>query len=116
MHRYKDLLIWQRAIKLSKPVYILASLLPDEERFGLIQQIKRAVVSISLSIFEGAVRRTKKDFSHFLDMAIGSFFEVDSCIYVGLELEFINQVQADPFLSETTELVKMTLSSQNNLK
>lgn len=116
MHRYKELQIWQRAIKFAKPVYKLASELPTEEKFGLTQQIKRAVVSISLNISEGAGRGTNKDFSRFLDIAVGSLYEVESCIYIGLELEYIHNEKAKPIFTESEEILRMIISFQNKYK
>jgi four helix bundle protein len=65
MHRDKELQIWNRAIKFTKPIYTIAKDFPEDERFGLVQQIKRAMVSVSLNIAEGAGRGTDKDFSQF---------------------------------------------------
>lgn len=115
MHRYKELHIWNRAIKITKPIYDLANTFPDDERFGLVSQIKRAVVSVSLNIAEGAGRRTDKDFSHYLDIAIGSLNEVETCIYVAVELKFFKIEQAETMLIEVEELLKMIVSFKKKL-
>ena len=75
MHRYKELKVWQKAIDLAVEVYRVTEKLPKEERFGLISQINRCVVSIPSNIAEGAGRNTNKDFNHFLGIAQGSSFE-----------------------------------------
>ena len=115
MHKYKELHIWQRSLKFVKPVYEIAAQFPTEERFGLIQQLKRAVASITLNIAEGAGRKTKKDFSRFLDISIGSIYEVESCIYIALELQYIVQSQADTIFRESEEILKMIVSLQKKL-
>ena len=72
MHKVDDLLIWKKAIELVKSVYLLANEIPNEERFGLISQIKRCSVSIPSNIAEGAGRNSQKEFKHFLSVANGS--------------------------------------------
>ncbi len=73
MHKLEDLKIWQKAIQLSKAIYILISDLPKDERFGLTQQMKRSAVSVPSNIAEGAGRNSNKEFRHFLGIANGSF-------------------------------------------
>ncbi len=66
MHNLQEIIVWKKAIELSKSVYLLCSELPDDEKFGLISHIKRSVVSIASNIAEGAGRNSNKEFLHFL--------------------------------------------------
>ena len=70
-------------------VYKLCLDLPGEEKFGMISQLKRASVSVSLNIAEGAARQSDKEYCHFLSIAAGSLSEIDTLIEVLSELEFI---------------------------
>lgn len=64
-NRLKNLVVWQKAIKLTKEVYIISETLPDNEKFGLISQMRRCAISIPSNIAEGAGRNHKKNLSTF---------------------------------------------------
>ena len=72
MHNFKNIIAWQKGRELVKEVYLLTSKFPKEEIYGLVSQIRRACVSIPSNIAEGSARTTDKEFSRFLDIAIGS--------------------------------------------
>ncbi len=86
---YKDLLIWQKGIEIVVSVYKLTKNFPQEELFSLTNQIKRASVSVPSNIAEGYGRNTDKSFSHFLDIARGSLYELETQLLIARELEFI---------------------------
>lgn len=75
MNNFKELVVWQKSIDLSVKIYEIANGFPKEEIYGLSSQIRRCVVSIPSNIAEGAGRNSKKEFSHFLSIALGSSFE-----------------------------------------
>tara|TARA_Y100001934_G_scaffold119458_1_gene146137 strand:+ start:396 stop:755 length:360 start_codon:yes stop_codon:yes gene_type:complete len=117
MHKYKDLKIWQRAMGISEKVYELSQGFPDEERFGLKSQIRRAVVSIPSNIAEGAGRKTDMDFSRFLDMANGSINEVETQLLLSQRLKILEESESfNWIISELDELQKMIFSFQSKLK
>lgn len=89
MHRYKELKVWQKAIDLAVEVYRITEKLPREERFGLISQINRCVVSIPSNIAEGAGRNSNKDFDHFLGISLGSSFELDTQLIISNRLGYV---------------------------
>lgn len=88
MNRYKNLEIWKDAIKLAKAVHVLTESLPKEETYGLKSQLRRAAVSVASNIAEGAGRNTNGEFNQFLGIAIGSAFEVDTQLTIGVELGY----------------------------
>jgi len=101
--RYEDLEIWQIAIRLVKVVYTILKKYPDDEKFGLISQGRRAVVSIALQVSEGSGRKTNKDFSLFINRALASLQEVDGVLKIGIALEYItyeDYEQTEPLLKE----------------
>ena len=75
MHRFKDLEIWKRSRVFCKDIYQVTIHFPNEEKFGLTNQLRRASVSVPSNIAEGASRKSNKDFSRFLEIAIGSCYE-----------------------------------------
>ena len=87
---HKDLLIWQKGIKIVTLVYQLVRSFPKEELFALTSQLKRASVSIPSNIAEGFGRNTDKSFSHFLAIARGSLYEVETQLLIAEELGFIS--------------------------
>ena len=78
MFNFEKLDVWQEAIQFADLVYELTGNFPDEERFGLTNQMRRAAVSISSNLAEGSSRVSRTDFSRFVEIATGSLFEVVS--------------------------------------
>lgn len=87
---FQDLVAWQRAMDLAVSVYKTTAQLPRSERFGLISQLRRAVVSISANIAEGYGRSRTGDYKHFLLIALGSAREVQSLLFLCLKLGLID--------------------------
>lgn len=83
---FKDLLVWQKAMRLAKIVYVLTEELPSKEEFGLKSQMRRAVVSIPSNIAEGRKRGTRKDFIQFLRIANGSLAELETQLLLSQDL------------------------------
>jgi four helix bundle protein len=83
---FRNLAVWQRAIELTLAVYKLTSSFPDSERFGLTNQLRRAVVSVASNIAEGYGRSTKGEYVQFLGHARGSNSEVETQIVIAKAL------------------------------
>ena len=110
MQDFKKLLVWQKTIGLIKITYQKTVTFPPEERYVLTSQIKRAVISISNNIAEGCGRFTKKDFLHFLQMALGSTNEVENCIIICRELEYLSGESFEDLNGRNTEIRKMLIA------
>jgi four helix bundle protein len=110
MNRFKNLNIWKRAVVLATEVYKITQRFPDEEKYGLISQLRRCVVSISSNIAEGAGRNTDKDFKRFLSIAYGSSYELETQIIIATNLEFIDELKSEKLSGEINELQKMIYS------
>ena len=104
---YKDLLIWQKGILLVKVVYNNLEGFPKDEVFGLTSQIKRAAVSIPSNIAEGWGRSSTLSYTHFLKIARGSLFELETQFIIAKELNFINELKFDEITQIITEESKM---------
>ncbi len=105
--RFEGLDVWKRAVELAGLVYVLTKKLPHSEQFGLVDQMKRAVVSVPANIAEGSARDSKKDFAHFLNIARGSLFELVSHIEVAVHLNYLAVGDVSGIKNEATEIVKM---------
>ena len=75
---YRELLVWQRAMELAEAVYVVASSLPEIERFGLAAQLRRAAVSVPSNIAEGHERRSRADYRRFVTIGCGSLAELET--------------------------------------
>lgn len=71
-------------------IYQITRDFPDSEKFGLVNQLRRASVSIAVNIAEGAGRSTEKDFKHFLTMSLGSSFELEALLEISNKLGFLS--------------------------
>ena len=78
-HNFKKLKIWQMGLQIAKDIFDSTATFPNEEKFGLTSQMNRCAVSIPSNIAEGS-SRTNKSFSHFIDISLGSSFELQTQI------------------------------------
>jgi len=116
MHNLSELKIWNKAIDLGVEVYKVISKFPADERFGLSSQIKRAAVSISANIAEGAGRNSNNEFVHFLGIANGSAYELLSHLVISNKLELIKETDLKLLTGQLEEIQKMNYSFQKLLK
>jgi four helix bundle protein len=105
--RYQELIVWQKAMELSKAVYQLTKSFPDDERFGLTSQLRRASVSVPSNISEGQGRLTAGEFKQFLGTARGSVFEVETQIQLAAAFGYIANLEADRIIDQTSEVSRM---------
>jgi four helix bundle protein len=115
MHKVEDLKIWQKSITLAKEVYSVIANLPSDEKYGLSSQIKRCAVSISSNIAEGAGRNSNKEFKHFLSIANGSCYELQTQLILTSELNLLEKHKIDELLPLIIEIQKMNYSVQKSL-
>lgn len=101
---YRELIAWQKAMKLVTEVYAAAHLFPNEERFGLTNQLRRAAVSVPSNIAEGQARFSQKEFHHFLSQARGSLVEIETQLVIARELRYIHPAKTESLLALTDEL------------
>ena len=90
MRNFRNLNIWKEGIEIVKEIYKLSQKLPSEEKFGLKSQITRAAVSIPSNIAEGSSRNSEVEFKRFLEIAIGSLFEVETQLIIIQELNLVS--------------------------
>ncbi|MBP6181544.1 four helix bundle protein [Flavobacterium sp.] len=91
MRNFRDLEVWKFSIILVKKIYLITGKFPNEEKFGLVSQINRCSVSIPSNIAEGCSRSSQKDFSRFLQISLGSSFELETQIEIAKEVGFIDE-------------------------
>jgi len=115
MHKVEDLKIWQKSIALTKLVYEIVADLPTNEKYGLTSQIKRSSVSIPSNIAEGAGRNSNKEFKHFLSIANGSVYELQTKLILTIKLNLLSKESIQPALDLIIEIQKMNYSFQKSI-
>ncbi|MFK7952161.1 MAG: four helix bundle protein [Ekhidna sp.] len=98
MRNFRELEIWSLGKRLTTEIYQLTSDLPKSEIYGLTSQMRRAAVSIPSNIAEGCSRNSNKEFIRFLEIAIGSSFELETQLIISEELEFLSQNEVQGLL------------------
>ncbi len=104
---FKDLLVWQKSMRLVKLIYHLCCEFPDGERFGLTTQLQRAAVSIPANIAEGNSRGSRRDYARFVSISMGSLAETETYVLLAIELGFIDRDHALPSLELMDEIGRM---------
>src|SRR3954462_12744378 len=104
---YKDLVVWQKGIALAKAIYQLTSRFPNDEKFGLISQMRRAAVSIPSNIAEGQARHSTGEFIQFISNAEGSVAEPETQLEIAADPGYCTAAQTERVLSLAEEVRKM---------
>lgn len=115
MHNFKELKVWQKSRILTTEVYNLTRKLPKDEKFGLISQMDRAVVSIASNIAEGSGRESNRDFRRFLKDSISSAFELETQIILSYDLHFISEKDYLEISKKIEEVQKMIFGFRKSL-
>ena len=114
INTYKDLIVWQKSIKLVLEIYKITKEFPKEELYGLTSQMRRSAVSISSNIAEGRCRGTKKDFSQFLRISFGSGAELETQIIIAKELyKNVDYFKAEALLEEVMKMLNVMIRNIN---
>jgi four helix bundle protein len=104
---HRDLVVWQKAMDLVTKIYKVTATFPNEERFGLSSQMRRAAVSVPSNIAEGHGRKATAAYLNYLSIAYGSLMELETQIEIALRLNFIDPEKISSLLVQTTEIAKM---------
>jgi four helix bundle protein len=114
MHNYKNLEVWNMSIDLSISIYTITSSFPSKEQYGLTSQINRSAVSIPSNIAEGCGRRTRNDFKHFLSIALGSSFELETQLIIANKIGLINEKEMESVQTKLISIQKMLFALQKS--
>lgn len=113
---YRDLIVWQKSMKLVTGIYGITRELPKEETYGLCSQIRRCSISIPSNIAEGYGRHSTKDYIRFLQIASGSLYELQTQLEICLNLNYLTQTKFDSVAAKSMEIEKMLSSLIAKLK
>ena len=115
MHNYKKLDVWKESVNLVTEIYCLTDSFPDKEKFGLISQINRCAVSIPSNIAEGTSRSSLKEICRFLDIAMGSAYELETQLIIVANLYNDLQDHTEKLISDTNEIQRMIMGFKKKL-
>lgn len=107
MKTHKDLDVWKKSIDFVTEIYKITFQFPEEEKFGLTSQIRRASISIASNIAEGAARKGKTEFKHFLYIALSSAAELETQIIISQNLDYISKENYKLLLERLNTISKM---------
>lgn len=110
---FEKLNVWIDSKELVKIIYIITRKFPDEEKFGLTNQLRRAAISIASNLAEGTSRKTNKDKAHFTTMSYSSLMEVLNQIIISKELNFIDEDDYQ-MVRKSTEKISNKLNALRN--
>lgn len=106
-HNFKQLKVWQLAMDHVVEIYTASKVLPEKEKFGIYAQLTRSAVSIASNIAEGSGRKSNKDFSNFLNMALASAFENETQILICERINYFDINVTEDLLSSVIEIQRM---------
>ncbi len=106
MHNYKKLDVWNKAVDFATNVYQITKNFPKDELYGLISQLRRASVSISSNIAEGAGRNSDKEFRQFLNISFGSCSEIETQLIISHRLGYISDEDFSSLSDDVIEIQK----------
>lgn len=111
---FRDLIVWQKAMKATSAVYRLTRTFSKEEMYVLTAQIRRAAISVPSNIAEGHARQGR-EFCHYLSIALGSAAEVETQLLLAVEFGYVTDHQLEPVVALLREVRRMALAIINKL-
>lgn len=115
MHNFRNLQIWKDAMDLAQEVYEATATIPTKETYGIVSQMTRAAVSIPSNIAEGS-GRSEKDFAHFLSIALGSLYELNTQIMLSERIGYMDNKQSVALQNKADKLQMMIAGFKRRLE
>jgi four helix bundle protein len=113
---YRDLIIWQKSVTLVTKIYEVTKKFPASEIYGLTNQLRRCAVSIPSNIAEGYGRNSTGDYKRFLQIAVGSLYEMQTQVEISSNLNYVSKEQYDELMNLSIEIDKMMYSIIQKIK
>ena len=116
MRDFKGLQVWEKSHALSLGIYKATAAFPKEELYGLISQMRRAVVSIAANIAEGCGRGGNADFARFLQIAFGSASELEYLLLLSRDIEYLKPADYERYSADVMEIKRMLTGLMQKLR
>ncbi|HXI00476.1 MAG TPA: four helix bundle protein [Sphingobacteriaceae bacterium] len=115
MHNFKELKVWQASMEISKAVFVATRLFPQDEKFTLTSQMMRSAISIPSNIAEGCGRKSNKEFYQYLNISLGSSFELETQLILAKDFNYINEANFKLLQSQLIDVQRMITGLQKSL-
>lgn len=115
MKNFKELRIWKKGMDIAVNCFHLTNEFPSAEKFGIVSQINRAGVSIPANIAEGSSRTSEKDYGRFIEISLGSSYELETHLLIAQKLNFCKANKLNELLVEINDEQKMLLGFLHKL-
>ena len=115
MRNFKELHIWQKGIEIAVKTFQLTDTFPKEDKYGICQQMTRSGISIPSNIAEGSSRRSEKDYARFIEISLGSIFELETQLIISEKLSKGDQILLRNLKEDITDQQKMLTGFQQKL-
>jgi len=113
---FEKLDVWRRAVELASFVYGFTQEFPADEKFGITSQMRRAAVSVSSNIAEGSSRSSRADFARFVELAVGSLYELVSQGFIARGQGLLSESDFQRVYADAEELIRMLSGLRNHLR
>lgn len=115
VNTYKDLIVWQKAMKMTTFLYKIIKKLPKEETYTLSDQMRRAAISIPSNIAEDFGRNSKKEYLQFLYIANGSVCELETQLILCVNINYLSEAEIQPIMNLLSEIGKIIMTITKKL-
>jgi len=115
MHNFRELNIWKESMTLAKDVFMLTKTFPETEKYGLVSQMNRCSVSIPSNIAEGTGRNSDKELQRFLNIALGSCFELETQLLLARSFEYLDSDHTTSLTKKITTIQKIISGFKKSL-
>ena len=104
---YRDLIVWQKSMSLVTEIYKVTRSFPKDETYTLVSQMRRCAISIPSNIAEGFGRKSTNDYIRFLNITMGSLYELQTQLEISLNLKYLKKVDFNKFYESSREIERM---------
>lgn len=115
MKNFKELRIWQKGMDIAVSCFQLTNSFPQAEKYGLVSQINRAGISIPSNVAEGSSRTSEKDYGRFIEISLGSSYELETHLLIAQRLQLGVQEDINKLITEVNDEQKMLMGFRNKL-
>lgn len=116
MKTYRELIVWEKSMTLVNQIYKVSKQFPADENFGLTSQLRRSAISVPSNIAEGYGRNSLNDYIRFLNISVGSLYEIQTQIEIAFNLNYVEKNHFDELYENTKEIERMMSSLIRKLK
>jgi four helix bundle protein len=116
MHNFKDLKVWQKAVDFAVKIYSVTRSYPNDEKFGLVSQMRRAGVSIPSNIAEGCAKTSSKSFVNSLEVSLGESFELETQLIISERVGILDSAIAKEMESDLSEVQRMIIGLKASIE